>query len=103
MSDESKASSPVLEIPTEQAPSLETTSDSQLATRLEAVLSDLAGAAHRAGRAPEEITVVAVSKTVDRAAVDAAFALGIRHFGENRVQDVVRKFAEPLPAGATLH
>ena len=32
-----------------------------------------------------------------------ALALGLRHFGENRVQDAGRKFAEPLPDGAELH
>src|SRR5690606_11355373 len=40
---------------------------------------------------------------VDRAAVDAAYAHGLRHFGENRVQDAVDKFREPLPEGAFLH
>jgi hypothetical protein len=49
------------------------------------------------------VTVVAVSKTVDRPAIDAAFALGLRHFGENRVQDASSKLAEPLPAGSVLH
>ena len=49
------------------------------------------------------MTIVAVSKTVDRPAIDAAFALGLRHFGENRVQDASRKLAEPLLAGSVLH
>ncbi|MER3436781.1 MAG: YggS family pyridoxal phosphate-dependent enzyme, partial [Chloroflexota bacterium] len=40
---------------------------------------------------------------VGRAAVDEAYALGVRHFGENRVQDARQKFAEPLPQDATLH
>ena len=35
--------------------------------------------------------------------LDEAFALGLRHFGENRVQDASRKFSEPLPAGGRLH
>jgi pyridoxal phosphate enzyme (YggS family) len=93
MNGESTASSPVLE------PSIA----SGLADRLAAVLATVSAAARRAGRNPEEVTVVAVSKTVDRPTVDAAFALGVRHFGENRVQDAARKFAEPLPPGATLH
>jgi hypothetical protein len=74
-----------------------------LAERIESVQTSIADAAQRAGRRPDDITVVAVSKTVDRTAVDAAFALGMRHFGENRVQDAVRKFHQPLPAGAVLH
>jgi pyridoxal phosphate enzyme (YggS family) len=56
------------------------------------------------------VTIVAVTKTVGRDVIDAAYALGLRHFGENRVQDAVRKLARseaqhavPLPAGAVLH
>jgi pyridoxal phosphate enzyme (YggS family) len=49
------------------------------------------------------VTIVAVTKTIDRATVDAAFALGLRHFGENRVQEALAKFATPPPVGATLH
>jgi pyridoxal phosphate enzyme (YggS family) len=49
------------------------------------------------------VTIVAVSKTVDRATVDAAFTLGLRHFGENRVQEAVRKFETPLPSETMLH
>jgi pyridoxal phosphate enzyme (YggS family) len=48
---------------------------------------------------------VAVTKTVDRHAIDAAYALGLRHFGENRVQDARHKLPDssPLPAGTVLH
>jgi pyridoxal phosphate enzyme (YggS family) len=67
------------------------------------VLAEVAAAARAAGRDPAEVNVVAVSKTVSRETVDAALALGLRHFGENRVQDAARKFATPLPAGAHLH
>ena len=74
-----------------------------LAERIAAVRATVAAAAAATGRQAEEITVIAVSKTVDRAAVDEAYALGLRHFGENRVQDAVAKFASPLPADACLH
>ena len=74
-----------------------------LPSRLERVQDQVAAAARSAGRAAEEVTIVAVSKTVDRQAVDAALGLGLRHLGENRVQDASRKFAAPLPAGAMLH
>ncbi len=40
---------------------------------------------------------------VDRQTIEAATALGLRHFGENRVQDATRKFAEARPHGTTLH
>lgn len=74
-----------------------------LVDRIALVQSSVAAAADRAGRDPASVTVVAVSKTVERAVVDAAYAAGLRHFGENRVQDAGRKFADPLPADATLH
>lgn len=77
--------------------------ETELAARLTRVRETVAEAARASGRRPEEITIVAVSKTVDRAAADAAAALGVRHFGENRVQDAARKFAEPLPDACALH
>lgn len=74
-----------------------------LAMRVARVRTAVAEAAVSAGRNADEITIVAVSKTVDRASVDAAYALGLRHFGENRVGDASAKFAEPLPPDARLH
>src|SRR5215212_7993814 len=75
----------------------------ELPSRVDRVLSHVAEAARSSGRQPEDVTIVAVTKSVDRDAIGAAFALGLRHFGENRVQDTRRKLAEPLPAGAVLH
>jgi pyridoxal phosphate enzyme (YggS family) len=51
------------------------------------------------------VTIVAVTKTVDRDVIDAAYALGLRHFGENRVQDARRKLVDSQPqlVGAVLH
>lgn len=74
-----------------------------LAERLVRVQEMVSEAAVRAGRSPQEITIVAVTKTVTRETVDEAYALGLRHFGENRVQDARIKFAEPLPPDAVLH
>jgi pyridoxal phosphate enzyme (YggS family) len=48
-------------------------------------------AAWRAGRAPSEVTLVAVSKTFPAAAVQAAIAAGQRDFGENRVEEALPK------------
>jgi pyridoxal phosphate enzyme (YggS family) len=47
----------------------------------------------RSGRQPEEVTLIAVTKTVGPEAVEEAFKLGIRHFGENRVQEAEKKIA----------
>jgi pyridoxal phosphate enzyme (YggS family) len=74
-----------------------------LEERVLRVFGEVAAAAERVGRDPSSVTVVAVSKTVEREAVDAAYHAGIRHFGENRVQDAAAKFATALPDDATLH
>ena len=65
-----------------------------VAARLEEVHERIAGAARVAGRAPAEITLVAVSKDVDAGAVAAASAAGQREFGENRAQELVAKAGE---------
>jgi pyridoxal phosphate enzyme (YggS family) len=79
---------------------------STIGERLAAVRERIAHAAARAGRQPEEITLVAVSKTFPADAIREAFAAGCRDFGENRVQEAETKFAslEPLHAqGARWH
>jgi uncharacterized pyridoxal phosphate-containing UPF0001 family protein len=76
-----------------------------LPTRIDRVLSLVADAARSSGRQSEDVTIVAVTKTVDRDVIDAAYALGLRHFGENRVQDARRKLVDSQPqlVGAVLH
>jgi pyridoxal phosphate enzyme (YggS family) len=58
-----------------------------VAHRLAQVQERIAGAALRVGRDPGEITLVAVSKTHPPEAVVAAYQAGVRHFGENRVEE----------------
>lgn len=81
----------------------EISTESALATRLAEVRQRVDAAAVAAGRDPADVTIVGVTKTVGRAAVDEAYALGLRVFGENRVQDARTKFADPLPSDARLH
>lgn len=52
----------------------------------------IANAAINAGRRPEDVTLVAVSKTKPQEAVLAALAAGQTVFGENRVQEAEGKF-----------
>jgi pyridoxal phosphate enzyme (YggS family) len=59
---------------------------------LRRVRERIAEAAMRAGRRPEDITLVAVSKSHPVAAVNAALAAGQLVFGENRVQEAREKF-----------
>lgn len=65
----------------------------------------IAAAAIRAGRRPEDVTLVAVSKTHPAAAVAAALAAGQTVFGENRVQEAAGKFPALRAAhpGLRLH
>ena len=76
---------------------------STIGDNLALIRKRISAAADRAGRNPADITIVAVSKTVDRATIDAAYAAGLRFFGENRVQDAVAKLQPALPADASMH
>ncbi len=62
-------------------------SESNLPGRLAAIRARIAVAAKRAGRESDDITLMAVSKTHSADTIRAAFELGVRHFGENRVQE----------------
>ena len=68
-----------------------------IAANLARVEERIARAAERAGRDPREITLVAVCKTFPAGAIRAAYAAGVRHFGENRVQEWETK--QPQLAG----
>jgi len=59
----------------------------EIAENLRVIQERIAAAARRAGRKPEEITLVGVSKTRPASAIADAFQAGLRHFGENRVQE----------------
>ena len=59
----------------------------ELARRIERVRERIAAAARRAGREPAGVTLVAVSKMQPAETVAAAYAAGLRLFGENRVEE----------------
>jgi PLP dependent protein len=63
-----------------------------IAANLAAVRSRIEAAARAAERAPESVTLVAVSKTHPAVSVRAALAAGHRVFGENRVQEAQAKY-----------
>ena len=65
-----------------------------IGANIEAVNLRIARACERVGRSPDSVTVVAVTKTVESSAVATAFKLGIRHFGENKVQEAERKIKQ---------
>lgn len=74
----------------------------EVARAVAAVRERIARAAERAGRDPATVTLVAVTKTRPAEDLLLAFEVGIRHFGENRVQEAEAKFPS-LPAGAVRH
>lgn len=67
-----------------------------LATNARGVRRRVADAARRAGRHPDDIQIIAVSKTVPVETVRAAHALGFTTFGENRVQEAEEKISALL-------
>ncbi|MEJ5169389.1 MAG: YggS family pyridoxal phosphate-dependent enzyme [Fimbriimonadales bacterium] len=70
--------------------------------RLDRVRERMERAARSVGRKPEEIVLVAVTKTVDPARIEEAYAAGHRVFGESRVQEAASKISE-LPADIEWH
>jgi hypothetical protein len=64
-----------------------------IAANLEAVNRRIIAAAQRAGRSPNEITLVAVTKTYPLETVIQAYQAGLRHFGENRAAEGQEKAA----------
>lgn len=59
---------------------------------LDSLKEEIRLAAETAGRAIEELTLIAVSKTKPIAMVEEAIACGVVHFGENRPQELAEKF-----------
>ena len=73
-----------------------------LSQNLREVESNIKSACERVGRARESVTLLAVSKTQPVSAIEEAYALGIRDFGENKVKEMLGK--EPqLPADIRWH
>jgi pyridoxal phosphate enzyme (YggS family) len=60
-------------------------------------------AASRVGRSAEEITLIAVSKTHSARKILQLYEAGVRHFGENRVQERESKLAHLSGLAATWH
>ena len=76
---------------------------SAIVTRLQAVQMQIAEAVRQAGRSPESVSLLAVSKTKPLADVLAAAAAGQRHFGENYVQEGVDKILAAVNPNLVWH
>jgi len=68
--------------------------DNVLLENIKNVFRKISSAAIRSGRNPFDVTLVAVTKTVDAGRIKEAVSLGLRVFGENRVQEAQKKIEE---------
>jgi len=66
------------------------------------VKSRMEAACVRAGRNPEEVTLIAVSKTKPVSMLMEAYDAGARTFGENKVQEITEKYPQ-MPSDAKFH
>ena len=73
-----------------------------LADNLKQVQNNIADACRKAGREPEEVTLVAVSKTKPVEMLQEAYDAGARVFGENKVQEIMDKY-DRLPSDIQWH
>ena len=74
-----------------------------LATRLESVRLGIADAARAAGRNPEDLTLIVVTKFHPASLVRELAELGVRDVGENRHQEAQAKAAELAELGLNWH
>ena len=75
----------------------------EIAHNLEDVRRRIGAAARRAGRQPDEITLIAVSKMFGADRVLAAHAAGQLDFGENKVQEALQKIGETADIPVRWH
>ena len=73
-----------------------------LADNYDLVWENIIKACRDCGRAPEEVTLIAVSKTKPVNMFQEIYDHGCRHFGENKVQELVEKY-EALPKDIKWH
>jgi len=84
------------------------TVDAIVCANVARVRHEISAACVRAGRQPEDVTLIGVTKSVDRPTADALIRAGIHDIAENRVQDAVAKFGHrsvspPLDPNVHLH
>ncbi len=75
----------------------------EIAQNIARIQEEITAAALRAGRNPEEITLIAASKTQSSETIRDALAAGIRVCGENRVQELLPHLEDKSYEGAEVH
>jgi hypothetical protein len=74
-----------------------------LAENIAKVRERISAACRRAGRQPEDVKLIAISKTVPPEPIRQAYEAGLRDFGENRVQEAAAKRPALSDLTATWH
>ena len=75
---------------------------SVIAQNLDEVRNNIAEAAKKSGRLPDDVTLIAVSKTKPVSMLLEAYDAGCRDFGENKVQEILEKY-EQMPPDTRFH
>lgn len=75
----------------------------QLKRNIQEIQNRIARAAERSGRTFEDISLVAVTKTVEPDIINQAIQLGIHHIGENKVQEIMKKYDMINSSGLKWH
>ena len=75
----------------------------EIPARLARVRERIADAAGRAGRRPDDVRLIAVSKTHPLDAIRAAADAGQREFGENKVQEALQKISQSTDTRLRWH
>jgi pyridoxal phosphate enzyme (YggS family) len=78
-------------------------SEQQLGARIAQIRAQIEAAALKCGRLPQEITLIAISKTHPVSAIRSAIGLGASDIGENRVQEAEQKINEVGRNAARWH
>lgn len=69
----------------------------------EKIINNIAQAAVKSGRKPEDITFLAATKTVEPEYINYAISLGLKFIGENRVQELLSKYDAYDLDNSSLH
>ncbi|HVY66289.1 MAG TPA: YggS family pyridoxal phosphate-dependent enzyme [Gammaproteobacteria bacterium] len=75
----------------------------QITEHLANIVERVARATEHARRAPQSVSIVAISKQQPAAAIAEAYRAGLRHFGESYVQEALPKMAELSDLDITWH
>ena len=70
---------------------------STLKERLDGIRERIKTAAEKSGRSEKDITLVAVTKTYEADVINEAIELGVTDIGENKVQEIIRKYDSVKP------